>query len=101
MVYELTRTFPKEEAFGLTSQMRRAAVSVPSNIAEGFCRNTQKDKVQFYLVARGSLAELHTQLILCQDIAYLDQWGFQRAEELIIVSQKILSGLIKTAESYQ
>ena len=68
MIYDLTRSLPDEEKFGLISQMRRAAVSVPSNIAEGSARQTKKESIQFYSISRGSLSELDTQIQLCQDL---------------------------------
>lgn len=75
-IYTHTRTFPKEELYGITSQIRRSAVSIPSNIAEGSQRTTDKDFAHFVLIAKGSLAELQTQLILCQKFSYLskDEW---------------------------
>ncbi len=68
MVYERTRGFPREELYGLTNQIRRAAVSVPSNIAEGAARTSKKEFVQFLSVARGSLSELETQLLISVDL---------------------------------
>lgn len=66
-IYQLTKIFPKEEQFGLTNQLRRAAISVPSNIAEGCGRNHFKDSVQFFFISRGSLYEIETQLVLATD----------------------------------
>lgn len=71
-VYRITRIFPKEEMYGLTSQMRRASVSVPANIAEGWAR-TRKEYMRFLLIARGSLMELETYLLLCNDLDYLKE----------------------------
>src|SRR6266404_9789791 len=69
-VYQLTRTFPDAEKFGLTSQMRRAAVSIPSNIAEGQARHTRREFIQFLSHSEGSVAELETQVILCVELGY-------------------------------
>lgn len=76
VVYALTRTFPAEELYGLTTQLRRCAVSVPSNIAEGSQRRTNREFVNFLHIARGSLAELETQLIIASDLAYLSKQDF-------------------------
>ncbi|MCD5383584.1 four helix bundle protein, partial [candidate division WOR-3 bacterium] len=70
-IYRLTREFPQDERFGLTSQMRRCAVSVPANIAEGYRRKGMKDKLKFYNIAQGSLNELRYYLILSKDLGYL------------------------------
>jgi four helix bundle protein len=72
MVYTATQSFPKDELYGLTNQMRRAAVSIPSNIAEGAARSSKKEFVQFLSIARGSLSELETQLLISTDLGYLD-----------------------------
>ncbi|MCB2184003.1 MAG: four helix bundle protein [Desulfobulbaceae bacterium] len=72
LIYKLTATFPDNEKYGLTGQMRRSAVSVPSNIAEGAARNSDKEFLQFLYIARGSLSELDTQLIIAQEINYLN-----------------------------
>ena len=69
-IYEVTATFPREEMFGLTSQLRRAAVSLPSNLAEGAGRASKKEFVQFVHIARGSLNEMETQLLLAQELGY-------------------------------
>src|SRR5688572_23953419 len=72
-IYRVTKTFPRDEAFGLTSQIRRSAVSVPSNIAEGAGRNSTKELVQFLGIASGSLAEADTQLEIATRLGYLDR----------------------------
>ncbi len=83
-VYELTREFPKEEIYGLTSQVRRAAVSIPSNLAEGAARNSPKEFVQFLGIAKGSLSELETQLLISAELGYLQREHkiFDRLEEV-------------------
>ena len=84
ITYELTRKFPKAEIFGLTSQMRRCAISIPSNIAEGTGRNSVKDFTYFLAIAKGSSFELNTQLILARDL------GFITEEQLLPVLEKLL-----------
>lgn len=71
MIYVVTKKFPREEIFELTSQMRRSAVSITSNIAEGFARRSNKEKLQFYAIARGSLVELESQLLVARDVAFI------------------------------
>jgi four helix bundle protein len=99
-VYELTRTFPKEELFGIVSQMRRAAVSITSNIAEGFGRSSFREKVQFYSIARGSAMELQNQLIISKDIGYLSVEEFKKSEEQSTLVHKILTGLIRSSKNF-
>ena len=70
-IYRVTRDFPKEEIYGLVSQMRRAAVSIPSNISEGAARGGDREFIQFLIIARGSLSELETQLIISHDLGYI------------------------------
>ena len=95
-IYNLIRLLPKEETYGLSDQMRRAAISIPSNIAEGNARSSQKDMVHFLYIAQGSRAELETQLELCELIGYISK---DRLEPVLMQTQEIgrmLSGLIKS-----
>ncbi len=72
-IYKITKTFPKEEVYGLVSQIQRASVSIPSNIAEGHDRNSDKEFINFLCFARGSLAELETQIIISGKLGYINQ----------------------------
>jgi len=92
-VYQLTQSFPTEEKFGLVSQMRRAAVSVPSNIAEEQARNTTGEFVQFVSHAEGSLAELDTQLRLSIELGFCHEVAAKSIQELIMEEQKMLKSL--------
>jgi four helix bundle protein len=86
IVYKLVKRLPKEETYSLSDQMRRAAVSIPGNIAEGQARNSSKEFIQFLAIAKGSKAELETQLLLCVKIGYLDE---QDIEEVMNILQEI------------
>lgn len=99
MVYEITKIFPKEELFGITNQLRRAAVSITSNIAEGFSRQSYKDKVHFYSTSLGSLTEVQNQLMISRDINYLDTASYNTLEAQSIVVSKLLNGLIKKSKT--
>ncbi len=92
-VYVLTKSFPKDEQFSLTSQMRRCVVSVPSNIAEGCGRQSNKETIHFLHIARGSLFELETQLILADDLNYISSDLKTVLEEIERV-KKLLNGFI-------
>src|SRR5271156_2572969 len=98
-VYRFTRRFPKDEVYGLSSQMRRAAVSVPSNIAEGKGRYSQKEFVQFLFHARGSLLELQTQISIARDLDYLDSIAFKNLESQTEELGRILNGLLNRFQS--
>src|SRR5208282_434904 len=93
-VYRCTHRFPRDEIYGLTSQMRRAAVSVPSNIAEGKGRYSHKDFVHFLYQARGSLLELETQLSIARVLEYIEQPVFESFESQTEELGRILNGLI-------
>ena len=92
-IYGFTNNFPQREIFGLSSQMRRAAVSITSNIAEGFSRITNKDKAQFYSISLGSLTELQSQLYVARDIGYINKADFLKIFDKIILVSKLLNGL--------
>ena len=96
-MYSVTKTFPKEEVYGLTSQMRRCVVSITSNIAEGFSRRGKKEKIQFYYTAKGSLTELHNQLIVSKDVGYVEEKQFRRIIDQISIVGRLLTGLIRSA----
>ncbi|EKD85886.1 MAG: S23 ribosomal protein [uncultured bacterium] len=100
LIYKLTEKFPQKEMFGLTNQMRRAAVSITSNIAEGFSRRSYKDKSQFYSMALGSLTELQNQLLVAKDVDYLSDSSFEKTSEQTITVSKLINGLIKKSKTY-
>ena len=94
-VYEATKHFPRQEEYGLTAQLRRAAVSVPSNIAEGLTRRTAKDKLHFLNIAQSSLSELDTQAEISLRLHYFDESGFDVITRKLIEVQKLLGGVIR------
>ena len=94
LTYELAKLLPKEELFALTSQMKRAAISIPSNIAEGSSRNTTKDYIHFLSIARGSNSELWTQFLLCNDLQYLTSEQTAEAISICIELSKMLNSMI-------
>lgn len=95
LVYKVTENFPKKELFILLPQMRRAAISITSNIAEGFTRQGSKEKIQFYFIAKASLTELHNQLILSKDLNYMSEEECEACINQITVTGKLLTGLIR------
>ena len=97
LIYKTTDNFPKKETYSLTDQMRRCAISITSNIAEGFSRQSKKEKLQFYYVSKGSLTELQNQLLVARDIEYLTKKEFDSIAQQTIVVHKLLNGLIKSA----
>ena len=97
-VYKVTKQFPKEEMFGLTMQLRRASVSITSNIAEGFSRYSYKEKAQFYSMSLGSLTEVHNQLLIAKDVGYIPKETFNEIADHIITLNKIINGLIKKSK---
>lgn len=97
-IYQTTRATPFKHDYGLTDQMRRSAVSVPSNIAEGDERDTDKEAIRFFYIAKGSLAELRTQLEISFKIEYLSAEKFQDLDNKAITIGKMLGSLIKTRQ---
>ncbi|MBE9574458.1 MAG: four helix bundle protein [Proteobacteria bacterium] len=95
LVYRVTVKFPREELYGLTSQMRRAAVSIPSNIVEGCARDSQTDYLRFLYIAFGSLKELHYQLSLSKRLGFLSNQDLSLIEPKIVETEKVLNGLIR------
>jgi four helix bundle protein len=95
MIYDATDSFPEKERFILVSQLCRAAISVTSNIAEGFGRVTKKDKEHFYTIANGSLYEIKSQLLIARDRHYMDEATFLVVAEQANIAHKILHGLLK------
>jgi len=100
-VYQLTQTFPDAEKFGLTSQMRCAAVSIPSNIAEGQARHTRREFIQFLSHSEGSVAELETQVILCVELGYCALADTQEISSLTTELSKMLDSLRRKLEVNQ
>jgi four helix bundle protein len=100
LIYLHTTKLPKEEDFGLKAQLRRAAVSIPSNIAEGLTRATRKDKVHFLNIAQASLSELDTQIELCKNLKYVDYDTFCLIEEKVVEVSRILSGLTRKLKTF-
>jgi four helix bundle protein len=94
IIYRFTRKFPKSEMYALSSQIQRAAVSIPSNIAEGYCRYSKKEYIQFLQISFGSGAELETQLMIAKDLKYISESDFSMANSLIIEVMKMLNSLI-------
>src|SRR3989338_7507965 len=89
-IYKITKSFPKDEQFGITNQLRKASVSIASNIAEGFGRKSIKDKVHFYTMSCGSLNEVLNQLFISKDLSYLKEKDWRDLEERIILIGKML-----------
>jgi four helix bundle protein len=96
MAYQVTAGFPKEELYGLVSQMRRSAVSAPSNIVEGCARDSQSDYLRFLYIAFGSLKELNYQLSLSKRLGFVDNNDLSEIEPKIFEAEKVLNGLIRS-----
>jgi len=98
-IYEITSDFPRDELYGITSQLRRAASSITANIAEGFARYHFKDKVRFYYNSRGSVAEVQNFLLLAKDLKYIDLEICKKLGEKCNEIGKLINGLIKSIEN--
>lgn len=96
-IYKISRTFPREEVFGLAGQMQRAAVSIPSNIAEGAARQNSREFLRFVRIAQGSLAEVQTQILIAQRVGY--KFDSNRLNELASSVGKMLIGLARHLEN--
>lgn len=99
-VYKITTQFPREELYSLMDQIRRCVVSITSNIAEGFGRQTYKEKIQFYYLAQGSLTELKNQLFIARDVGYLSNEKFARLNSQVQLVHQLLQGLISKSKSF-
>ena len=100
VVYKITKKFPKQEIFGLVSQICRASVSVTSNIAEGFSRQSYKEKLRFYYISLGSLTEIQNQLLIAKDLIYISQLEFDKIAEQTINVHKLLNAFITKTKSF-
>lgn len=99
LIYKLTDNFPKKEDFSLTSQMRRCALSIPSNIAEGYRRGHRKEFVQFLQIAFGSASELETQMMFARDIGYIQDKQYKDICEILTEVQKMLNVMLNKLKS--
>jgi len=98
-IYKATKTFPRNEVFGISSQMRRAAVSIPSNLAEGFARSSVKEKINFYFISQGSATELQTQFLIAKEIGYIDSNIFASIFALSKNTSRLIAGLIRSSRN--
>ncbi len=96
MVYEITRNFPQSEIFGLISQIRRAVISIPANVAEGAARQTRREFVQFLYIARGSVSEMDTYIEIARKLGYIGKESMVKVDEKMMDVDKILTGLIQS-----
>jgi len=100
LIYNITKSFPKDEIYGLTSQMRRSVVSVPSNIVEGCARESQSEYMRFLEIAFGSLRELHYQFTLASRLGYIEKSQINECETKLTETEKVLSALIRSLRKY-
>ncbi len=99
VIYDVTITFPNTEQFGLISQIRRCAVSIPSNIAEGCGRNSNKELIHFLYITSGSASELETQIIISQELGFLEKRKSEELQEMVLEIIKMTSSLIKSIKT--
>ena len=99
LVYAVTRSFPEDERFGLTSQLRRASISIPSNIVEGCSRDSQADFARFVEIAFGSAREVEYQLSVAFRPGYVDRQAFNKATDVAVETCKVLNGLLRSLRS--
>lgn len=99
-IYKITSNFPKNETYSLIDQMRRAAASITANIAEGFGRQTYKEKVQFYYMAKGSLSEIKNFALIARDVNYLTEKDFIALDEQSTIVDKLLQGIIRKSKTF-
>ncbi len=97
-IYSITKKFPRDEQYALTSQMQRAVVSITSNISEGFSRMSKKEKSQFYSIALGSLTELQNQLLIARDLGYTERDTCQNIAQQTVIVSKLINGLRKSVQ---
>ncbi len=98
LVYKLTRGFPRDEVYGLTSQMRRSAASIGANIAEGCGRHSDGEMSRFLQIARGSASETEYHLLLAKDLGFLQESDFQAAEQSVVAVQRMLTSLVQKVQ---
>ena len=98
LVYKLTRAFPRDEVYGLTSQVRRSAASIGANIAEGCGRHSDGEMTRFLQIARGSASETEYHLLLAKDLGFLQEADFQVAEQAVVVVQRMLTALVQRVQ---
>ncbi len=101
LIYTLAKKFPQDEQFGLVSQMKRAAVSITSNISEGYARGTSKDRAHFYIISRASLSELENQILIARDVHYISNDDYHFFQKNIDLVRKMLQGLINATSTYK
>ena len=100
LIYKITKSFPKDELYSLTNQMRRAASSVTANVAEGFGRQGYKEKIHFYYMSQGSLVELKDQILIAKDIGYLKSEDLKKLVQHANDTHRLLQGLITKSKTF-